>query len=200
MAVRPSLNIAVAGTKNQASKYNQNFDLMMDFVDDSINEAKTYVNGYMPEIDASTDGKILTNNGSVASWTTFSTLLQTIYPVGAIFIGTTSTCPLAALFGTWEKVAADRCLQGSSENHAANTTIAAKIPNITGKYGQPNYQTNPTKSGACGGSSSQSGTGTTQGGYRAYTVNFDASLSNSTYSGSTLQPSAYVVNVWKRTA
>ena len=29
------------------------------------------------------------------------TLLETIYPVGAIYIGTMNICPLSALFGTW---------------------------------------------------------------------------------------------------
>lgn len=27
--------------------------------------------------------------------------LKLIYPVGAVYFGTTSTCPLAAFFGTW---------------------------------------------------------------------------------------------------
>ena len=68
MATRPTLNVAVAGTKNTATKYNENFDLMMDFIDASIDEAKDYVDGYMPEMSASTSGKFLTNNGTTASW------------------------------------------------------------------------------------------------------------------------------------
>lgn len=31
-------------------------------------------------------------------------LLETIYPVGAIYIGTMNICPLSALFGTWTKI------------------------------------------------------------------------------------------------
>lgn len=43
MAIRPTLHRAVEKTKNTASNYNDNFDLMMQFVDDSVVEAKTYV-------------------------------------------------------------------------------------------------------------------------------------------------------------
>lgn len=32
------------------------------------------------------------------------TVLQAVYPVGSIYIGTMSTCPLASLFGTWTLV------------------------------------------------------------------------------------------------
>ena len=43
MAIRPTLHRAVEKTKNTATNYNENFDLMMQFVDDSVVEAKTYV-------------------------------------------------------------------------------------------------------------------------------------------------------------
>ena len=71
MATRPELHEAVAGQKSKASEYNDNFDLMMDFVDNSIDEAKDYVEGFMPAISASTSGKLLTNDGSDASWVNF---------------------------------------------------------------------------------------------------------------------------------
>ena len=40
MAERPNLHIAVAKTKNKASEYNDNFDMMMDFIDATLAEAK----------------------------------------------------------------------------------------------------------------------------------------------------------------
>lgn len=134
-------------------------------------------------------------------------ILEQIFPIGAIFIGTTATCPLSIFFGTWELVAADRCLQGSSSNHEANTTIPAAIPNIKGSI------TRGTSSSTAGFLLSASGafslaskasltmnTATNNNYYR--TANFDASSANSMYSdsASTLQVSAYVVNVWRRTA
>ena len=127
-------------------------------------------------------------------------VLEQIYPVGSIFIGTTSTCPLSAFFGTWELVAADRCLQGSSVNHTAGSTIAAGLPNITGYF-----LLNKTEFLSTTGAFIRGGTpsGNTAGGgsVQPGDVYFDASHSNSIYgNSSTVQPSAYVVNVWRRTA
>ena len=59
--------------------YNDNFDMMMDFVDTSIGESKDYVDGFMPAMSSSTSGKFLTNNGSTASWVNI--------PLPAGFIG-----------------------------------------------------------------------------------------------------------------
>lgn len=43
MAERPSLHIGVAGQKNKASYYNDNFDMMMDYVEECMQESKDYV-------------------------------------------------------------------------------------------------------------------------------------------------------------
>lgn len=42
MATRPSLNIAVQGTKNTATKYNENFEMMMTYCEDVAAEDKDY--------------------------------------------------------------------------------------------------------------------------------------------------------------
>lgn len=68
MATRPELHIAVAKQKSKASEYNDNFDMMLDYIDDSIQESKDYVDDYMPTISSSTSGKVLKNNGSNAIW------------------------------------------------------------------------------------------------------------------------------------
>lgn len=131
-------------------------------------------------------------------------LLKTIYPVGSIYIGTTANCPLASLFGTWEKVSGGRVLQGADNNHAAGTTIAAGLPNITGAFmlGGTESGTPAEANGAFYGDG--------QGGYRGHghdnaavnpRVRFNASRSSSVYGkSSTVQPPAYVVNVWRRVA
>ena len=67
MATRPTLHRAVAKTKNTASDYNDNFDMMMDFVDESIGEAKDYVDDFMPSVTGQA-GKFLTNDGTDTSW------------------------------------------------------------------------------------------------------------------------------------
>lgn len=149
---------------------------------------------------APTPNNVVSNGHEIATTAHIINVLKAIYPVGAIFIGTTSTCPMAQFFGTWELVAADRSLQGSSTSHAANTTIAAGLPNITGTF-QANVTAAYAASGAisttgswnCGHSWDGAGSG---GGY-----SLDASRSSSIYgSSSTVQPPAYVVNVWRRTA
>ncbi len=43
MAERPSLHVAVAGQKNKASEYNDNFEMMMDYVEEACTEATDYV-------------------------------------------------------------------------------------------------------------------------------------------------------------
>lgn len=197
MATRPELHIAVAKTKSKASEYNDNFDMMMDYVDDSIQESKDYVDGYMPSISSSTNGKVLTNNGTEASWS--YSILETIYPIGSIYIGTMETCPLASLFGSWFKVSEGRVLWGSDSSHSAGNTIAAGLPNIAGTFRGINYG---DASGAFTYQSSNYG-------YANFKANngdvtkwtFNASRSNSIYGNSTtVQPPAYVVNIWERTA
>ncbi len=41
------------------------------------------------------------NSTEIATTAYVVNVLKAIYPVGAVYIGTTSTCPLAAFFGTW---------------------------------------------------------------------------------------------------
>ena len=140
-----------------------------------------------------------TNDAGYTTSSDVVDLLQTIYPVGAIFIGTTSTCPMSALFGTWTLVSGDKALwTGDGTN--ANTTISAGLPNLAGGTGAnsynnyvpvsyPFYRTTTKHNVAKDGTN------------QPYDVYFDASLANSIYGNSTtVQPPAYVVNVWRRTA
>ena len=130
-------------------------------------------------------------------------LLNLLYPVGAIYIGTMATCPLAVLgIGTWVLKATDRVLQGAGTNTAGDT-VEAGLPNITGwagARGTAGGSTNTTGSfywssiSNWANSSASENTG-------GINLNFDASLSSSIYGNSnTVQPPAYVVNIWERTA
>ena len=115
-------------------------------------------------------------------------VLETMYPVGAVFIGTTNTCPMSAFFGTWELVATDRALWGGDGTNGA-TTIAAGLPDHVHSYSQWVQQ-----GGNNGGSYRAVG-------YASASTTGLASESNSIYGNSTtVQPPAYVVNVWRRTA
>lgn len=136
-------------------------------------------------------------------------LLETIYPVGSIYIGTMGTCPLASLFGTWTKVSEGRVLQGSDSNHTAGSTIAAGLPNITGNFNLINHNPDYHNYSGAFSKASVSGmpiSGLSSGalwneGWGTVTEYFNASLSDSIYgNSSTVQPPAFVVNIWQRTA
>lgn len=143
--------------------------------------------------------------------TTISNTLEALYPVGSIYVGTQTTCPLATLISgsTWELVATNRALWGGDGTNA-NTWIAAGLPNITGSFESRIYwgsspvgitntagAFNGTNEGAI---AAPDGGGDLRGSMNK-TFNFNASNSNSIYGNSTtVQPPAYVVNVWRRTA
>ena len=87
MATRPSLNIAVQGTKNTATKYNENFEMMMDFIDDSLAESKTYVDTYMPSVTGQ-NGRFLTNDGENISWADIEPDIIQLASSGTIYLST----------------------------------------------------------------------------------------------------------------
>lgn len=133
-------------------------------------------------------------------------VLTTLYPVGSIYIGTQNTCPLKTLISgsTWELVATDRALWGGDGTNG-NTTIAAGLPNITGNISDmvSNSVNSSTYTGAFKRNSGSNGYGHGGTEYRQgrNDVSFNASWSNSIYgNSSTVQPPAYRVNVWRRTA
>jgi len=142
------------------------------------------------------------NTTKIASTEFVINILKLMYPVGTgIFVGTGNTCPMAALFGTWELVSSGRALwTGDGSN--GNTTIEAGLPNITGSLKLNDDIAFQSSSGAFtlddyyarDVSSNRSGS-------QAHTANFSASKSSGVYGNSnTVQPPAYVVNVWRRTA
>ena len=136
------------------------------------------------------------------------TVLGTIYPVGSVYIGTQNTCPMASLItgSTWTLVSSGKALwTGTGSN--GNTTIAAGLPNITGKIKSSTFLCtfDRTANGAfrpvAEDGYNDGNEGATWATDTAKEVNFDASKSNAIYgNSSTVQPPAYVVNVWRRTA
>ncbi len=137
-------------------------------------------------------------------------LFDFVYPVGIVVALANDKKPAFMEYGTWEKVAEDRVLQGSSDSHAPGKKIEPGLPNITG--------TSVTSTGVGNNPNVQSGaiyfdknnlfnSGTGMGYYQSMGatgkagVKFDASKSNSIYGNSTtVQPPAYVVAYWQRTA
>lgn len=135
------------------------------------------------------------------------TLLEALYPVGSIYIGTMNTCPLAILgIGTWQLVAADRVLQGAGIRGNVGTTINESLPNIKGTIGENGtlYRTfTPTASctGAFNGINGSNLYAASQGSDTAGAsqIDFNASNSSSTYQDdAVVQQDAYIVNIWER--
>ena len=134
------------------------------------------------------------------SGTAVAGLLEAIYPVGSVYIGTQSTCPMSTVMSgtTWTLVSSGKALwTGDGTN--GNTTINAGLPNITGET--DNIFKNSSSSTGAFRSTATDKVKSTAGNSNSYNLTFDASLSNSIYGNSTtVQPPAYVVNVWRRTA
>lgn len=142
-------------------------------------------------------------------------IFDLIYPVGSIF-ATTGKAPAR---GTWEEIAKGRTLQGADSGHAAGTMIAAGLPNITGRMGLTfGYTSNDHQTPYPIGATYVSGVFSTDEKWGRmftpkFTMNnmdseyiysagiFDASNSNAVYgASSTVQPPAYVVHFYRRTA
>lgn len=186
MATKPTLNIAKYGDDIDATKYNENFDILLDYIEEVSEELTLKVDTINSQLSSS----VLSN-------------LQSVYPIGSLYIGITDTCPIANLFGTWEKVAEGLCLQGAKSSQVPGETVEAGLPNIEGIFDAPELVFNNTAkaTGAFYAKNSEfnlmaNGSG---GGNKA--IGLDASRFNPIYSKSdTVQPPSYLVNIWKRTA
>lgn len=155
-------------------------------------------NHYLENKVTSLASKIESNISSVQSQ--LNTMFATLYPVGSIYITANNSCPMASVItnSKWELVGTGRALWcGNGSN--ANTTIAAGLPNIIGNFG---CDDNPLGEGGAFSryqiSTSYNVGGGTWGNWQ---MGFKASRSNSIYGHSeTVQPPAFVVNVYRRTA
>ena len=122
-------------------------------------------------------------------------IFDLVYPIGSIF-ATTGSAPAR---GTWEEIAQGRTLQGADSNHAAGTTIEAGLPNFKGTFntdyarvtGHITTKNVTVSTGIAAATSSNSDE----------TVTIDLSKASRIYGkSSTVQPPAYVVHFYRRTA
>lgn len=125
------------------------------------------------------------------------------YPVGAVYLSTSSTSPASLLGGTWESIASERVLMGVSSSHGAGSTISAGLPNIKGAVLDTWHGGGPSGSGAL--SVAVNGRGSVRNGddgtFSWGNFYFNAASYNSIYGkASTVQPAAYYVYMWRRTA
>lgn len=146
--------------------------------------------------------------GDILSANAVKNILDALMPIGMIVMGTKPT------YGTWEKLtsAGGKALWGSDSNHVAGSTITAGLPNSTGTL--IGYLSDD------GGARSASGlvkriyaqrskSWNSSNGSACYSAEFDiangevhsGTYRNDIYGKSdTVQPPAYVVDVWIRTA
>lgn len=145
-------------------------------------------------------------------------IADVIYPVGSVYISTTTTNPQDLFGGTWEKIATGRTLWGASADNELNTTVNSGLPNITGTF-DPRwsdksgggimmaaqnsgamYTSRPSDHGYWWAATTSSGNAGVNTQYHTR-LNFSAKNSNSIYGNSTIvQPPAYKVYMWRRTA
>ena len=172
-------------------------------VSDTTATELSYVHGVTSAIQTQLNNKQTANDVSSA----ITNMLKTLFPVGSIYIGTQSTCPLATLISgsTWTLVGQNRALWGGDGSNA-NSNISAGLPNITGKFTARCLMHDTGGQSEQGalyradtGTWSQAAGGTDWGG-TGQGIGLDASRSNGIYgASSTVQPPAYRVNVWRRT-
>lgn len=145
-----------------------------------------------------------TDGNSFSGWARVNTGgTLSAYPVGAIYISTSSTSPASLFGGTWESIASERVLMGVSSSHGAGSTVSAGLPNIKGAVLDTWHGGGPSGSGALsvavnGRSAVRNGD---DGTFTWGNFYFDAASYNSIYgNASTVQPAAYYVYMWRRTA
>ena len=138
--------------------------------------------------------------------------VDTVFPVGSIYLSKNNTSPAALFGGTWQEIAFNRVLMGAGTAHPAGSTVEAGLPNITGSLSETlnNGISSPFR-GNKNAISSIGALAVTEAsspycgfaGYEgsAYDISFNASRSNPIYGRSnTVQPAALYINIWERVA
>lgn len=173
--------------------------------------------GHVIKIGYAGDGLNTSNLTHIAGYTDNGTKIKDVskavlkswlgvnssYPVGAIYISTSSTSPASLFGGTWESIASERVLMGVSGSHGAGSTVSAGLPNIKGAVLDTWHGGGPSGSGAL--SIAVKGSGAVRNGddgtFTWGNFYFNAASYNSIYgNASTVQPAAYYVYMWRRTA
>lgn len=125
------------------------------------------------------------------------------HPVGSLYCSVDSTDPSELFGGAWERVAQGRALWGADAAHSGGDTINAGLPNITGSLGAAGAVAWQDPAGCFYTGGSEANAATADSGALPLPVGagFDASRSSAIYgNSSTVQPPAYVVYMWRRTA
>ena len=137
--------------------------------------------------------------------------INSIYPIGSIYLSVNATNPANLFGGEWEQIAQGRTLFGADgSDYIAGNTVEAGLPNVSGSIGRiyNDYNLNNTSyqpfvtrpfyyiQSEEYGTSSNLASGSNDAIRQTY---MDLSKANSIYGNSTtVQPPAFVVYMWKR--
>lgn len=180
----------------------------------SEENAKTWDPTQYVQSVTESNGKVTVTKGGGAS--TIINLIDTFYPIGTIYISADKSKTKADFpfmqHGTWEEIPANLCLQTGAAGEAG-TQRSAGLPNITGKAnvrsgGDSDANILASQSIGAIACSIQDSSLTwyshislQEGQNKLDTLSFNASNSNPIYGkSSTVQPPAYIVRAWVRTA
>ena len=174
----------------------------------SAENAKTWDPTQYVKSVTESNGKVTVTKGGGES--TSINLIDTFYPIGTVYISadkikTKADFPFMR-HGTWEEIPANLCLQ-TGDASEAGTQRSAGLPNITG-YAELGYTSSSSlpvifDTGAFSSINSgrEGGYFSGSGGVQNTRLDFKASNSNSIYgSSNTVQPPAYMLRAWVRTA
>ena len=138
------------------------------------------------------------------------TMIDLFYPVGSVYMCADATKAKSDFefmkYGTWEEVPAASCLETADASHAAGSTVSAGLPNLTGTYDAHRCGCYGDGNASATGVFNASGTSGRHSGAegnwsKSIIISFNASKSNSIYGASTtVQPKAFFVKAWRRTA
>lgn len=179
---------------------NTTYDIKAKSVVDTNSGAVKMWTGTKAQYDAIATKDATTLYNIVDDTDTTLTLLELLFPVGAIYFGTMSTCPLQTLgVGTWQALPSDKVIQIAGTRGAAGDTLNESLPNVTG---QLDINLSADATGAFSVISVLSGTAASvRDTPEGYATTFDASRSSSTYQNNApVQQDAYLLNGWRRIA
>lgn len=168
------------------------------------------------EINDSFNIKIPAKSGTIALTSdltdkiTKADLLNYIYPVGSLYISTRSVSPASFLGGSWTSLSGGYVLQ-STLSSDAGTYVSEGLPNITGSITNTVCEVLPSGNGTVSGSGAfaiENGSTSRYVSNAASTANrskiiwFNAKSGGSSLYGNSshVQPRAFEVRVWYRTA
>ena len=134
-------------------------------------------------------------------------LLNKIYPIGSIYISVNQTSPASFIGGTWQALDEGRTLWTTTTAGQGGTTVSAGLPNIEGSLESVcmarTWDNQPYSTGALSFGNTVVDNSGAGNGWWTYLkpLYFNANDDNDIYGNSTtVQPPAYRVYMWRRTA